>query len=267
MPKVNHRPTQLHRRTQARIDGEDLARQAIAKLGKQIRLSRRRRQLTQQALADHVGISRQRLGNIEAGEGMAVPSDDWFSLAKALGIYLKFEFGRDAQAELRDAWHADIQELVLRVSKPAGWERAWEGKSGSWASDRSVDVRLLDRRGRRLVVGECWNTFGDLGQAARSSDHKGRDAQQQAVAVAGEGEPFAVGLVWIVRDTRANRELIERYGEIFGSRFPGSSQRWVQAIMEGGPMPAQPGLIWCDVRATRLFARRMPRGKSSPPER
>lgn len=174
-------------------------------------------------------------------------------------MYLRFEFGRDPQAELRDAGHLDVQELLLRATKPTGWERGFEARSGGWSSDRSVDVRLLDRKGRRLVVGECWNTFGDLGEATRSSERKVRDAQEQAVTVAGDGSPFTVGLVWIVRDTAANRALINRYAHIFDGRFPGSSQAWLTALTRGGPIPAQPGLIWCDVRATRLFARRRPR--------
>jgi hypothetical protein len=33
----------------------------------------------------------------------------------------------------------------------------------------------------------------------------------------------------------------------------------VEALTRRGPMPAQPGLVWCDVKGTRLFARRRPR--------
>jgi len=211
-------------------------------------------------LAARVGLSQARLAEIEAGRGGGAPAEVWFALGEALGVYLRFEFGRDPQAELRDAGHLEIQELVLRVAKPAGWEQAFEARSGGWQSDRSVDVRLLDRKGRRLVIGECWNTFGDLGEATRSSERKVRDAHEQAVAIAGEGEPFEVGLIWIVRDTAANRALVNRYPRIFESRFPGSSREWVKALTSGGPMPARPGLAWCDVMAARLFARR--RGRS-----
>ena len=108
---------------------------------------------------------------------------------------------------------------------------------------------------------ECWNTFGDLGAAARSSDRKVAEAEQVAVAIAGEGQPFEVGLCWVVRDTRANRALVNRYEHIFASRFSGSSAGWVRALTKGGPMPKQPGLIWCDLRATRLFVRRGARVK------
>jgi len=105
-------------------------------------------------------------------------------------------------------------------------------------------------------VVECWNTFGDLGYATRSSDRKLADALQLAAVLGGDVGAFRVGLCWVVRDTRANRAVVARYAHIFESRFPGSSRAWVEAITKGTPMPSQPGLVWCDVKATRLFARR-----------
>lgn len=77
-----------------------------------------------------------------------------------------------------------------------------------------------------------------------------------AVAVAGDGAPFEVGLVWIVRDTKANRALLTRYEHIFEARFPGWSQGWVDALTKGAAVPDRPGLIWCDTGRAHLFARR-----------
>lgn len=119
---------------------------------------------------------------------------------------------------------------------------------------------LLDRRRRRLVIVECWNTFGDLGAAARSSNRKLAEAEALTAALGGDGGPYAIGLCWVVRDTARNRELMSRYEHIFAARFPGSSAGWVRALTEGGPLPAESGLVWCDGRATRLFARRRTAG-------
>jgi transcriptional regulator with XRE-family HTH domain len=231
------------RRTQARIQGEALALNVIRELGRTVFAVRRRRGLTQHALAERIGVSRQRLGDIEAGNGKGVPPADWFSLAKALGLYLRFEFGRDPQHELRDAGHLDIQELVVRVAAPAGWKPEWESRS----RNRWIDVRLEDRPGRRILIVECANTLGDLGAAMRSSDDKVREAEQSG---------WAVGLVWVIRDTEANRQLVDRYAGLLESRFTGSSVAWLRALREGTQMPDKAGLVWSDVRATRLFARR-----------
>ena len=104
---------------------------------------------------------------------------------------------------------------------------------------------------RVLILGECWNTFGDVGAAARSSTRKLIDLEN--LAIARWGTDARVGLVWIVRATAQNRELIARYPEIFTSRFPGSSRAWIAALATGTTPPAEPGLVRCDVAATRLL--------------
>ena len=100
---------------------------------------------------------------------------------------------------------------------------------------------------------ECWNVIGDVGAAARSTARKVGEAEQLAVVVGGE-EPYRVASCWIVRATRRNRELIGRYPEVFAARFPGPSRRWVEAIANGAEPPREPGLVWSDVDATRVFA-------------
>jgi hypothetical protein len=62
----------------------------------------------------------------------------------------------------------------------------------------------------------------------------------------------------VVRATARNRQLVARYPEVFASRFPGSSIGWVRALATGTEPPAEPGLVWCDANATRLYAWRRP---------
>jgi transcriptional regulator with XRE-family HTH domain len=234
-----------------------LAARLASDAGSQVRLSRKRRRLSQGALARQVGISRPRLADIEAGRGASVPLEVWLAIAQALGRYLRFEFARDALTEPADAGHLLIQELVIRLAKACGWEVSFEARSGTGESERSIDARLIDRTRRRLVIVECWNTFSDLGAATRSSNRKVQDALQNAVAIAGDGAPFEVGLCWVVRDTQSNRDLVARYRSIFEARLPGSSVAWVKALTEPGALtPSEPGLVWCDTGGTRIFARR-----------
>ncbi|CAN5830072.1 hypothetical protein BH24CHL6_BH24CHL6_00820 [soil metagenome] len=95
-----------------------------------------------------------------------------------------------------------------------------------------------------LALVECWNTFGGLGAAARSSNRKLADADGLAAILGGDDGPFAVGLCWVVRDTAAHRALMNRYRHIFDSRFPGPSAAWARALTRGGPLPREPGLVW-----------------------
>jgi len=244
------------KRPDAAISGANIARMTAIRAGAEVRLARKRRGLTLAALAQRVGVSRARLAEIEGGKGGGAPLEVWFAIAQALDRYLKFEFARDPQAELADAGHLAIQELVIRVAKAAGWEVQFEARSRAWESNQSIDVRLVDRQQRQIVIVECWNTFGDLGAAARSSNAKVRDEEQHAVAIAGDGPPFRVSLVWVVRDTKANRELIARYPSAFQARLPGSSLAWLKALTTRTDPPTQPGLVWSDLKSTRLFARR-----------
>jgi hypothetical protein len=85
------------------------------------------------------------------------------------------------------------------------------------------------------------------------------EAEEHATALWGM-QPHRVAGCWIVRDSRRNRQLLQRYPEVFPSRFEGSSRGWVEALTicaaAAKPVepPREPGLVWCDASATRLFA-------------
>ena len=105
---------------------------------------------------------------------------------------------------------------------------------------------------------ECWNTIGDVGAAARSSTRKVAEAAEVAIAL-GSGRPLTVAGCWVVRASARNRALVARYPEVFAVRFPGSSVGWVHALTRGAAPPLEPGLVWSDAGATRLFAWRQRR--------
>ena len=100
-------------------------------------------------------------------------------------------------------------------------------------------------------MAEVWNTIGDVGAGQRSFHQKLAAAEEMAGWLDGGG--YTVHGVWIVRATRRNRDLVRRYPEVFAAALPGSSRAWVAALTRGDAPPTEPGLVWCDVRATRLF--------------
>ncbi len=160
--------------------------------------------------------------------------------------------GRDTLEAPADAGHLAMQELILRVARPAGYHRTFELPTKPADPSRSTDVGLRDDLQRRLVQVECWNSFGSINASLRSTDRKRAEAEQLAIAI-GHGDAYSVHICWVVRATRRNRALLAQYPEIFASRFPGSSRRWIRALTFGSPPPDEPGLVWCDARATRLF--------------
>ena len=227
----------------------------LARLGREVRESRRRRRTTQSALAGPTGLSQTTISRMERGVGGSLTLDVWQRVFTALDRPLNLVASRDALAETRDAGHLAMQELMLRTARRAGWTGTFEVhvRSAGAATRHSIDVGLRHDRLRVLAVNELWNTLDDFGAAKRSFDWKLARAEELAAAIGGE-QPYRVAGCWVVRATRRNRALVARYPTLFRSAFPGSSARWVRALMEGTPPPLEAGLIWCDVRATRLFA-------------
>lgn len=238
------------RRPQRAIDLDHRMRDLQARIGAEIRAMRERRGWTRIALAERAGLGRMVESRIERGTGNpdlgALPR-----IAIALDRPLMVSFGgRDPAEPTADAGHLAIQELVLRLGRAAGYTGSFELPSRPAEPWRSADVGLASDARRRLIQAECWNTIGDVGAAARSSARKLAELEELAIARWGDG---STALVWVVRATARNRALIARYPEVFASRFPGSSRGWVDALTTGSPPPPEPGLVWCDVGATRLF--------------
>src|SRR3990172_6519021 len=88
---------------------------------------------------------------------------------------------------------------------------------------RSSDAALRDDPQRTLILIECWNTIGNIGEGARSSSRKVAEAEGLAAVAGGDEGPYRVAACWVVRAARRNRELMARYPEVFAARFPGSS--------------------------------------------
>jgi transcriptional regulator with XRE-family HTH domain len=241
------------KRAELAADAQRRTQEQTARLGGELASSRKRRRSTQKEVGDLVGVARSTVSAAEHGRGGGLTLETWQRLGLAVGRPLRIELQRDLLAEPADAGHLRIQELVLRVGRAAGYRGTFELPTRPDDPRRSVDVGLRDDRGRRLLLVEAWNTFGDVGAGVRSTNRKLAEAQRLAAAIWGE-ERHEVAACWVIRGTRANRDLVARYPELFASRFPGSSAGWVRALTTGGLAPAEPGLIWCDVAATRLFA-------------
>jgi transcriptional regulator with XRE-family HTH domain len=209
-----------------------------------------RRGWTQADLARRAQLDRSLISRAERGIG-PFELDTLDRLALAFDVPLRVEFGRDPKEDFVDAGHLAMQELVIRLGRGLGYRPTFELATRPAEPWRSVDVVLGSEARRWLICVECWNTIGDIGAAARASDRK--RAEAEAIAVGKWGADARAALVWVVRATARNRTLVTRYPEVFASRFPGSSRRWVAALAVGTSPPEESGLIWCDVRATRLF--------------
>jgi transcriptional regulator with XRE-family HTH domain len=222
----------------------------LARAGAQVRSSRKRRRLTQKQLGDMVGLSRSAISDVERGLGGGHTLDTWQRIAVALNCPLRLELARDALEEPADAGHLRVQELVLREARRAGWRGSFELQTKPTEPWRSADVGLIDDRRGWLVLVECWNSIGDVGASARSTNRKLTEARDLAVARGGDTR---VSGCWVVRATARNRRLVASYPSLFAARFPGSSRHWVNAMTGRGNPPAEPGLVWASVDGGRLY--------------
>jgi transcriptional regulator with XRE-family HTH domain len=243
-----------NRKRQSRLEGEAVRRlrSVLEREGSKIRAARLRRQWTQAELARRSGLTQPTVSRMERGEGSTLSLATWQRVALVLDLPFEIKLGRDALELPADAGHLAIQDLILRLGRTHGHGRTFELQTRSSDPMRSTDVGLVDHKRRRLVRVECVNSFGNIGDAVRSSDRKGREAEGLAISL-GHGEPYSMHECWVIRSTRRNREILTRYPEIFASRFTGSSRAWVQALATGCEPPREPGLVWCDTAPTRLF--------------
>lgn len=242
------------KRTDLLLRADETYLRLLVLTGGEIRDARKRRGMTQTRLGERAGMSRSGVSRVERGDAAAVPLRDVVRLAVALDLVPRLSVGRDPIGRPSDAGHLAIQELLLRLGRSNGYGSRVELPVGRGDLRHSIDVCLVDRSARRLLIQEAWNTFGDLGAAARSFDRKLAAAEEIATGMGLEGA--TIHGVWVVRSTRANRALVARYPEFITSRFPGSSRAWAAAIVRGGAPPVDPGLVWTDLAATRVFAHR-----------
>ena len=227
-----------------------------AKVGRDVRSMRLTRRWTQEELGERAGIGRMMVARIEAGTA-ALDAEVLERIGAAFGVPVLLGFGRDPLDDVPDAGHLAMQELALRLGRRAGFEKQFELPTKPQNPRYSADCALADDRRKVAILEECWNSFGDIGAAARSSSRKA--AELGELVAHRWGEEGRVSSVWIVRDTARNRSIVARYPEVFRSRFPGFSAAWVRALTAGGAVPTEAGLVWCDLKATRIFAWRAPR--------
>lgn len=244
------------RRTAATIAGARESMAIAATLGGQVRTARRRRGMSLRTLAARVGISVTRLSELERGLGARAPLETWVALGVALAQPLAVQLTRplgETRDEPADSGHLEIQEAVLRFAVATGRLGTFEVPTRPTDPRRSTDVGIRDPRHRTRILVECWNTFGDLGAAARAT------ARKQAEAEATWPDD-RVASVWVVRNTATNRAILARFRHVIEAAFPGSSRRWCRALTVGDiPPPAAPGIVWFDAATATLREHRRAR--------
>ena len=244
------------RRTAVHVASEREAERLARTLGAEVASARRARRWTQTTLGSKVGLSQSRISSIEDGLGAGAPIGVWIALGLVLDRPFAASLSRSVAPEPVDAGHLAGEELLLALARRNGRNGAPEIPTRFARTARVIDVAVRDDRQRVLIVQELSNRIDDLGQTIRNHRQKVIEGAELATAIGGDDGPFRVAFCWVVRATAANRALVARYPEVIANAVPGSSRAWVRALVEGGPIPREPGLVWVDVAGTRLSEHR-----------
>jgi transcriptional regulator with XRE-family HTH domain len=244
----------VRRRTNDELDGDRESVRIALALGADLRGSRRRAGLTQEQVADRVGVKRARIGELERGKGASAPLALWVRLGKSLDRPFAASFSRDLRElpEAVDAGHLAAQEVVLRLARRAGRSGEFELPTRSSGSPGVVDVAIRDDVQRVLILVEIWNRLMDLGAASRSTSRKTLEVDA-AILPAG----FKLASCWLLVDNAANRAIVRHFPEIIRARFPGSSLDWVRALVDGSEPPSGSGIAWVDPRSGTITELRL----------
>jgi transcriptional regulator with XRE-family HTH domain len=151
------RPTELVR------EATRLTATLAATLGRDVRLARRRRRLTQAELAERVGVHQSWISQIELGHGRAVPLELWSALGVVLGRPIAVSLTRrlDEPRGLDDEGHLAVQEYPsARRERPAGRPgsscrrapRTGRCRSMSGSATRPIACSSSSRHGTRSAT-------------------------------------------------------------------------------------------------------------------
>ena len=240
------------------------------RLGSGLREGRVAARLTQRAVAQRVGTSQGTISALERGHGASSPLELWATVAAAVGRRLTVYLEATSGAELpRDMEHLKRQRLVIETARLGGWRPGFEVPVDPLAArSGSVDVLLTQPTTGETVLVEVWDWLADVGEAVRSSDAKlAAVRRRMGEGGAGASDESSVQQLWVLRGTRRNRDLIAEFEVIFDARFPGSSAAWLRALTEErARVPDDAGLLWTDVRGSRLVVRRRNGARDGPTE-
>jgi transcriptional regulator with XRE-family HTH domain len=240
-------------------------RLTFARLSRNTRL---RLHLTQQQLADAVGVSRSHIAKVERGHGN--PSLD---VVDRIAAVLELDLELVARTPMvvgsagqRDLVHARCLSHVEGRLRNAGWATAREVEIVHARSHGWIDLLAFDRTSATVAIVEIKTRLDDLGAIERQIGWYERSAYDVARRL-GWQPRLAVSWLLILAShevettLRANRELMAR-------AFPERARAMTERLSGGGPPIPHRGVALIDPRSKRrswLIPSSIDGRRSAPP--
>ena len=202
------------------------------RLGRSLRVLRRRRGMSQASLGSAAGVSRETVSRIERGAAGTVRLDTLVEVAAALGAVVNVSvlWRGEALARLLDAAHADLVGRVVSRLGEMGWETAVEVTFARYGERGAIDVFGRHAATGAVLVVEVKSVIPDLQAMLGTLDRKARLAPHVA-AERGWGRPTAVGRLLVVPGGRTVRRRIATHRTVLDIAFPDRGRevtRWLR---------------------------------------
>lgn len=227
------------------------------KLGLAVRALRRRKGLTQLALAAKAGVSQSAVSRAERGEVGAL----------TLGAFERIAHAMDATASVRlywhgedldrllDAAHAGLVDQVVALLRSRGWEVVPEATFSIYGERGSIDVLAFHPGHGSLLVIEVKSVVPDMQSMLSGIDRKVRLAP--GIARERGWRVRTVSRLLVLPDDRTARRRVEQFASTIDQVLPlrtRAVRRWIAA-----PRAATGGVLFLpssqDTRARRRLSR------------
>lgn len=202
-----------------------------ARVGRAMRVVRRRRGLRLRDLSLLAGVSASSLSRMERGrlDGISLRTLRRAAAALELRMDVSVWSAGGEVARLLDEAHAALGEAVTRWLVSAGWEVRPELSFSRWGERGVIDLLAWHAASGLVLVIELKTAVVDLQQLLGSLDRKVRLAPE-LVKVFG-WQPSSVGAAVIVSDGRTNRRRVQGHAALVRAALPDDGRRlrpWVQ---------------------------------------
>ena len=196
------------------------ARRALAAAGEELSEARLRAGLTQQAVAQAVGISHAEVSRIENGRARRVPYETLAVTAAVLGLDLPLRTF-PAGEPIRDA--AQVA-LLGRLRTMLGPELRWRTEVPlAIPGDRRAWDAVIEGRGWRVPV-DAESRLRDVQAFSRRLALKQHDDRSESV-------------ILLVADTRHNRHVLRLVGPDLAATFPTPGRQAIAKLSNGERPP------------------------------
>lgn len=199
--------------------------------GDEMRVLRRRLQLTQADLGAQAGVSAATVRRVERGSWDAVPVGALTRMAGALGARVRFDISWRGEGldRLVDAGHAELQDRTASLLRDGGWQVAPEVSFNHYGDRGRCDLLARHATTGIMLVVEVKTAIGDLQDLVGRLDVKVRLGGHLA-ATRGWPPPARVIPMLVLGEERQQYRIVGSHPSLFATfELRGRSARaWVR---------------------------------------